>query len=108
MRRHARKTALASSVAMAVLSLLAVGAGSQTTPKASVCFGRLPLTFEKNTGHYDKRVKFLTRAGGATVFLTDAEAVMVLRGQAGGERQEARGKRREAHRSIARCVSCRG
>jgi hypothetical protein len=45
------------------------------------------MTFEQNTGRYDKRVQFLTRTRGATVFITNTEAVMVLRGQARGERR---------------------
>lgn len=47
-------------------------------------YGKLALQFEANQGQTDKRVKFITRAGGATVFLTPTEAVLVL---------SARGKR---------------
>ncbi len=41
-------------------------------------YGRLPMTFEKNTGRYDKRVRFLARTAGGTLFLTDREAVLSL------------------------------
>jgi cysteine synthase len=54
-------------------------------------YGRLPLTFEKNTGRYDKRVRFLTRTRGATIFLTANEMVMVLPGKATGTGHDARG-----------------
>jgi hypothetical protein len=40
--------------------------------------GSLPLVFEPNLGQTDARVRFLTRAGGMTAFLTDHESVMVL------------------------------
>lgn len=42
-----------------------------------------PLTFEANRGQTDERVKFLARAGGATVFLTATEAVLLLRRSSG-------------------------
>jgi hypothetical protein len=38
----------------------------------------LPLTFEKNTGRFDPRAKFIARSGGTTVFITDDGVVMVL------------------------------
>ncbi|MEO7650815.1 MAG: SBBP repeat-containing protein [Bryobacteraceae bacterium] len=43
-------------------------------------YGHLPLVFETNQGQADSAVKFLARAGGGTVFLTEREAVMVWRG----------------------------
>lgn len=42
-------------------------------------FGRLPLTFERNQGQSDSRVKFLARGSGYGVFLTPGEAVIALR-----------------------------
>ncbi|MBM3496153.1 MAG: hypothetical protein FJX72_17810 [Armatimonadetes bacterium] len=80
-----------ASVVSTVVSVFAVAAVG-TEPRAATSapqkapasttkvtsFGRLPLTFEKNTGRYDKRVQFLTRTGGATVFVTANEMVMVL------------------------------
>ncbi len=41
-------------------------------------YGKLPLVFEKNLGQTDPRVKFLSRASGYTLFLTDREAVLRL------------------------------
>ncbi|MBM3496876.1 MAG: hypothetical protein FJX72_21530, partial [Armatimonadetes bacterium] len=66
---------------------------SAVPPVKVTSFGRLPLTFERNTGRYDKRVKFLTRTGGTTVFLTANEMVMVLPGKATGEGRGARSDR---------------
>lgn len=41
-------------------------------------YGGLPLAFEPNQGQCDSRVKFLSRGGGYTVFLTEAGAVLTL------------------------------
>src|SRR5262245_56350631 len=41
-------------------------------------FGRLPLRFELNQGQADPRARFLCRAGGYSVLLTSAGAVMAL------------------------------
>ncbi len=43
-------------------------------------YGKLPLSFEANRGQADGRVKFLSRAGGYTLFLTTDEAVLALSG----------------------------
>jgi hypothetical protein len=51
-------------------------AAAQT--QAREAFGKVSLTFEENDGQTDPQVKFLTRAGGATVFLTATEAVFAL------------------------------
>lgn len=42
-------------------------------------YGKLPLAFEVNEGQTDSRVKFLSRGGGYTLFLTESEAVLSLR-----------------------------
>jgi len=42
-------------------------------------YGKLPLSFEKNQGQTDKKVGFLSRGGGYTLFLTPDEAVLALR-----------------------------
>jgi len=44
-------------------------------------YGRLPLSFEANQGQADARVKFLSRTGGYSLFLTSDEAVLTLRGR---------------------------
>jgi len=43
-------------------------------------YGNLPLSFEANHGQADGRVKFLSRTGGYTLFLTQDEAVLAFRG----------------------------
>jgi hypothetical protein len=42
-------------------------------------YGELPLSFEANEGQVDPKVRFLTRGGGYSLFLTDSEAVLALR-----------------------------
>jgi hypothetical protein len=44
-------------------------------------YGKLPLDFEANQGQTDPRVKFLARGSGYTVFLTGAEATLLLQAQ---------------------------
>jgi len=51
---------------------------SPTTPKFVDVYGKLPLTFEANQGQSDAQVKFLSRGGGYTLFLTSTEAVLLL------------------------------
>jgi hypothetical protein len=43
-------------------------------------YGKLPLTFERNQGQSDPNVKFLSRGGGYTLFLTQDEALFAMRG----------------------------
>jgi hypothetical protein len=47
-------------------------------------YGKLPLTFEANQGQTDSRVDFITRTGGATVFLTPTAAVFSILQPASG------------------------
>ncbi len=58
---------------------------SQADPKAQAkildSYGKLPLSFEANNGQTDARVKFLSRTGGYTLFLTGDEAVLTLSGK---------------------------
>jgi uncharacterized protein (TIGR03437 family) len=42
-------------------------------------YGKLPLSFEANTGQVDKSVKFLARGSGYGLYLTADEAVLALR-----------------------------
>src|SRR5256885_7715007 len=55
---------------------------SPTTPATRVglseAYGKLPLYFEANRGQTDSQVKFLSRGRGYVLFLTSAEAVLVL------------------------------
>ena len=58
---------------------------SQANPNAQAevleQYGKLPLSFEPNHGHADGRVKFLSRTGGYTLFLTGDEAVLAFNGK---------------------------
>jgi hypothetical protein len=45
---------------------------------ARAAFARLPLSFEPNQGQTDPKVKFLSRAGRRTLWLTNDEAVLAL------------------------------
>ena len=44
-------------------------------------YGKLPLNFEANRGQADARVKFLSRTGGYSLFLTGDEAILALNGK---------------------------
>ncbi len=72
------------ALARATLAGHVVAVGEPATPapadeapksKALDDYGNLPLTFEANHGQTDSRVDFITRTGGATVFLTPTSAV---------------------------------
>src|SRR5262245_5511621 len=49
-----------------------------TKEKIAKTIAKLPLSFEANQGQTDKRVKFLARLGGSTLFLTSTDAVLAL------------------------------
>jgi hypothetical protein len=44
-------------------------------------YGKLPLSFEVNQGQADARVKFFSRTGGYSLFLTEDEAVLAFSGK---------------------------
>ncbi|HTD21298.1 MAG TPA: SBBP repeat-containing protein [Terriglobales bacterium] len=73
-------------------------AGTTGTPEAgrpsalAANYGNLPLSFERNEGQTDAQVKFLSRGGGYTVFLTSQSAVLVLSKQEPNRTQNARNK----------------
>ena len=56
-----------------------------TTPNEALpeqvveAYGKLPLSFEANEGQADAQVKFFSRGSGYSLFLTQTEAVMVLK-----------------------------
>jgi len=60
---------------------------ASTSPKASTAqkariaedYGRLPLSFEANTGQVDRSVRFLSRGSGYGLYLTGNQAVLTLR-----------------------------
>src|SRR5438034_10031466 len=41
-------------------------------------YGKIPLSFEKNLGQIDQKVKFFSRGPGYGFFLTDREAILHL------------------------------
>ncbi len=47
-------------------------------PRADASYGKLPLAFEPNVGQTDARVRFLTRGGGMTAFLTRGELQLAI------------------------------
>ena len=49
--------------------------------KVAESYGKLPLSFESNHGQTDEGVKFLSRTGGYTLFLTGDEAVLAFSGK---------------------------
>jgi hypothetical protein len=61
----------------------AVSAAAQADPETQAriqnSYGTLPLSFEMNQGQTDARVKFLSRTGEYSLFLTGDEAVLALR-----------------------------
>ena len=83
-------------LAWLVFSLASVGAWAQQPPALMVPRGdlaqgtrppanaQLPLTFEANQGQTAPPVKFLTRGGGYTAFLTAGEMVLSLRPSGSG------------------------
>ena len=82
-------TFTADSIPMA--DRLATGVSSQPDPTARAraveSYGKLPLSFEANAGQTDQRVKFLSRGGGYTLFLTSSEAVLALGKPASGKQK---------------------
>jgi hypothetical protein len=57
---------------------VATAPSSTTAAQAQERYGKTSLYFEANHGQTDQRVNFITHANGATVFLTNTEAVFVL------------------------------
>jgi hypothetical protein len=54
------------------------GAPAEGTPKASVAYGKLPLSFEPNLGQTAKQVQWLARGPQYTLFLAGHDAVLEL------------------------------
>lgn len=52
----------------------------ETKARVNQVYGELPMSFEANDGQTDSRVKFISRWGGQTLFLTSTEAVLRLAG----------------------------
>jgi hypothetical protein len=49
-------------------------------PSVKEGYGKLPLSFERNGGQTDARVKYMARGNGYSLFLTSTEAVLALKG----------------------------
>jgi hypothetical protein len=56
----------------------AAEAQEQARSRIEVGYGNLPLSFEPNRGQTDPRVKFVSRAGNQTLWLTADEAVLAI------------------------------
>jgi hypothetical protein len=87
---------------LVLVSFLSVSADTSNSVPAKnqilATYGRLPLSFEANHGQTDAQVQFLSRGRGYSLFLTPAEAVLVLR-KADGTRQQASEKTDSALRT---------
>lgn len=53
-------------------------------------YAHLPVFFESNRGQFDPRVRFASRSNGMNVFLTDSDAVLVVKSTADGKLRAAR------------------
>lgn len=62
-------------------------------PRLAQNYARLPLSFELNKGQTDSQVKFLSRGGGYTMFLTQSEAVLSLKKPSAASRQLSASRR---------------
>ena len=70
--------ALSSGLALSILCASSAIGVIPEKPSAVADYGKLPLAFEANVGQTDRRVKFLSRGSGYTLFLTGDEAVLAL------------------------------
>ena len=59
-------------------AVLARGVNGAARPRLAASYGKLPLSFEANTGQRDTAVRFLSRGRGYALFLTGDEAVLAL------------------------------
>src|SRR5437667_2467416 len=55
-----------------------VGESASSPPRLNLlnAYGKLPMSFEVNTGQADKEIRFLSRGSGYSLFLTSTEAVL--------------------------------
>jgi hypothetical protein len=68
-----------------VAAILSVASTARAATGAQIVenYGRLPLSFETNTGQTDARVNFISRGPGYILYLTPTEAVLALHNGAG-------------------------
>jgi hypothetical protein len=88
-RRHIARQAQATFLLATALTAAmqgqptgqATSSSAATANRASISanYGKLPLSFEANQGQTNAQVRFLSRGSGYSLFLTDSEAVLVLR-----------------------------
>jgi len=69
-----RSTQFVTGLCLSVLLSLGNIAGA----RVSEGYGKLPMHFEANQGQTDNQVRFLSRGGGYTLFLTSTQAVLAL------------------------------
>jgi beta-propeller repeat-containing protein/Big-like domain-containing protein len=76
----------------------------QDRRRIEAAYAKLPLSFEPNRGQTDARVKFLSRAGRRTLWLTKDEAVLAIAPlRAGsGEKQEVARKQNQSAPAVLR------
>src|SRR4051794_24083416 len=76
----------AAVVATPLIALAAAEDGGRpsaprlTQESAGSAYGKMPLAFEANGGRTDKRVDFIARGAGYSMFLTPRESVLTLSG----------------------------
>src|SRR5438270_11448239 len=75
------KVVLRAGSLLSLAVLLNAAPRSAPNPEVVSSYGKLPLSFEQNTGQTDSRAKFLARGSGYTLFLTSDSAVLSLRGK---------------------------
>jgi hypothetical protein len=73
--------------------------GAVSAAKPVVSYAKLPLSFEANQGQTDKRVKFLSRGPGYTLFLTGDEVTLEL--QDPGAKSQDSGTRAKPLRAMS-------
>jgi len=80
----AAPSALAASIPVNVAAHVAgQGASADATAAARQAYGELPIAFEPNQGQADAAVRYFSRGPGYSLYLTQAEAVLSLRGNDG-------------------------
>ena len=86
-------------------ALLPPSANLPTRPKKAPTIqelGRLPLSFERNQGQTNSRVRFLTHSGDSTLFLTPSEAVFSMAAQPQKNEKSALLKGRKARQAAGK------
>lgn len=81
-------------------------AEQQNMLRMEASYRNLPLSFEPNRGQTDPRVKFLSRAGSRTLWLTKDEAVLAVGGTSLGSTRAAKPPNRSHDHQVARSILC--